>query len=172
MPRVTPKTSKSGFHLNPNADVVLHFSFDCHVGADGFAGTVYTRVVATKFGKHVQWLDAEPISVQGHRHTAIKPESLIYLRPLYEQFSRDLVREFRAQGSAPIWIELEYERQEFDRTLIAVNVAQQASFAHRHIVVGASVTLLPAGQVRQSPLRDAQTGLLTVVFLNHGPYAR
>jgi hypothetical protein len=171
MPRVTQKTSKQGFHLDATAPIVLYFAFECHAEAEGFSGVVHTRVQSTKFSKHVQWLDVDSIPVQGNRHTAIRPEGLVFMRPLYEQFSRDFVREYVVRGSDDIWIELEYQRQEFQRTLIAIDVARQASFAYQRLVVGASVTKLPGSQIRQSPLHDPQTGLLTVVHINHGPYA-
>ncbi len=144
--------------FHPDSDeVALAFSFDC----DGVAGEVYTRVREERFGKHVHWLDDYSICPQGRRHTAVQPKSLARMRGLYEDFSRDLVREFLARGAGPVWIELAYQRQELRVELGGLDVAGHGAALpyYGEVVVGANVSKVSAGSgFRQNPLRDAQTG--------------
>ena len=165
-------TKKGKFH--PDTDeIVLEFSFDCTTPAEGFDGIAYTRVRSERFTKHVHWLDDYSIVPRGAKHTAIQPESITFMRSLYESFSRDLVREFVADGSAPIWLELAYKRLELKVPLRGIDVAAKgaALTSYQQVVVGANVSKLGAHLVHQSPRRDPQTGSITVVNINHGPYA-
>lgn len=165
-------TKKGQFH--PDTDeIVLEFSFDCSPQAEGFDGVAYTRVRSERFTKHVLWLDDYSIVPKGTKHTAIQPQSITFMRSLYEDFSRNLVREFVALGSAPVWLELAYKRQELPIPLGGIDVAAKGASlpSYQNVVVGANISKVGAHLVRQSPRRDPQTGPITVVNINHGPYA-
>jgi hypothetical protein len=113
------------------------------------------------------------INPQRSTHTAIAPASFGAIRPLYEFFARDFIVEFRKKGVNALNAELQYTKQELGSYVSrGIDVGNDIDSYNFHFLrIGAIVKNLAAGEVRQSQVAGPlQTGSITVVFFQHGPF--
>jgi hypothetical protein len=207
MPTLTRTGDLSPLDLN---DVVCQFPFTTMDGeaAYGFIGY-------EKFHKHVLAVDLDSaesatarywwapcgfVHAEKGKQTALAPASFGTIRPLYELFAKDLMREFQEKrkkvrtshnGAEPIgmYLQLEYKREELpalgampppepNQTRSSVTRGFDVkgtipNFSFNVLEVGAIVRLLAPEKIKQSLVAGpVQTGGIPIVYFNHGPYPK
>jgi hypothetical protein len=205
MPTLTRAGDLSPVNLN---DVVCQFAFTTIHGeaAYGFIGS-------DKFHKHVLpvdldsaksaqarywWAPCGYVWAESGKQTALSPASFGTIRPLYELFAKDFMREFQKKreevranhnGAEPIgmYLELEYKREELpalgampetEPTRSSVTRGFDVkgtipNFSFNVLEVGAIVRLLAPEKIKQSLVAGpVQTGGIPIVYFQHGPYPK
>jgi hypothetical protein len=191
-------------------DVVCQFAFTTMDGE-----VAYGLIGSKKFHKHVLPVDLDSAkSAQARedwgiweivlagkgKQTALAPASFGTIRPLYELFAKDFMREFQKKreevrtnhnGAEPIgmYAQLEYKREELpvlgampppepNQTRSSVTRGFDVkgtipNFSFNVLEVGAIVRLLAPGKIKQSLVAGpVQTGGIPIVSFQHGPYPK
>ncbi len=181
MPKLTRTGGPTEVDLN---NIVCQFAFTME---DNYV--VYGFIGVQKFKKHILSVNFDPavdatktttqnwrpwgvITPHKGKHTVIAPAGFGAIRPLYEFFAGDFIREFRKKGVNALNAELEYTREELGGYLArGINVTENIDDYNFHFLrVGAIVKNLAAGKIRQSPVAGPpRTGSIPVVFFQHGP---
>jgi len=207
MPTLTRTGDLSPVDLN---DVVCQFAFTTihNEAAYGFIGS-------KKFHKHVLPVDLDSaknaqarqdwgiweIALAGKgKQTALAFASFGTIRPLYELFAKDLMREFQKKREEVrtnhngaeflgMYAQLEYKREELpvlgampppqpNQTRSSVTRGFDVkgtipNFSFNVLEVGAIVRLMAPGKIKQSVVAGpVLTGGIPIVYFQHGPYPK
>jgi hypothetical protein len=185
VPRISKIKKKYAVDLN---EVACQFAFNMEKDC-----VAYGFIATPKFEKHILAVDYNPAEHGSKestkewgrlgivkpqedegKHTVITPAGFGAIRPLYEFFAKDFIREFRKQKVSAWNAEFEYTRQELGRHLPGgKDIKKDAGLDDfQYLYVGAIVKDLAANDVRQSPVAGPkkEDGTITIVYFGHGPF--